>query len=171
LTGTLGQEDGEDLVGSLEPGLDEPRLLWLAASQCGIADNIWVVEAAAIPVQEEQRVKNGVRHRLAAGLIRIGDLEALLDEPCDEVRGGSAVGLVVEHRVPRLVPGVGAGPGVLPGLGLECIEAIDLEGRNTVLLKVLVLVVAEDDDEVCVTGAMVPRVRCSLAAGQDKMRR
>jgi hypothetical protein len=60
---------------------------------------------------------------------------------------------------------------VLPGLGLECIEAIDLEGRNTVLQKVLVLVVAEDDDEVCVTGAMVARVRCSSAAGQDKMRR
>jgi hypothetical protein len=30
--------------------------------------------------------------------------------------GSSAVGLVVEHRVPRLVLGVGAGPGVLPGL-------------------------------------------------------
>jgi Protein of unknown function (DUF1194) len=31
----LGPEDGEDLVGIREPGLDEPRLLRLAAPQCG----------------------------------------------------------------------------------------------------------------------------------------
>src|SRR5262249_23424584 len=29
----LGPEDGEDLVGICEPGLDESRLLWLAATQ------------------------------------------------------------------------------------------------------------------------------------------
>jgi hypothetical protein len=83
-----------------------------------------------------------------AGLICIGDLEALLDEPSDEVFGGFAVGLVAEHRVRRLVPGVGSRPGVLLGPGLEYIEAIDLEGRNAVLPEVLVLVVTEDDDEV-----------------------
>jgi hypothetical protein len=37
---------------------------------------------------------------------------------------------------------------VLPGLGLECIEAVDLKGRHAVLPEVLVLVVAEDDDQV-----------------------
>ena len=35
MTGALGPEDGEDLVGVRQPGLDEPRLLWLAASQFG----------------------------------------------------------------------------------------------------------------------------------------
>jgi hypothetical protein len=35
LTGNLGSEDGEDFVGICEPGLDEPRLLWFAASQFG----------------------------------------------------------------------------------------------------------------------------------------
>ena len=136
-----------------------------------------VVEATAVPVQEEQRVEDGVRHRIVARLVRIGDLEALLDEPRDEMFGGSAVGLVAEHRVRCLVPGVGAGPGVLPGLGLKRLEAVDLEGRHAVLPKIFVLVVAKDDDEVRVEvvellarpahaldqlGAMLPGMRLAL---------
>ena len=46
------------------------------------------------------------------------------------------------------MPGVGAGSGVLPGPGLKRLEAVDLEGWYAVLLKIFVLVVAEDDDEV-----------------------
>src|SRR5262249_58307815 len=91
-----------------------------------------VIEATAVPVQEEERVEDGVWHRIVAGLIRIGDLKAFLDEPRDEMLGGSAVGLVAEHGIRRLVPGVGAEPGVLPGPGLKRLEAVDLEGRHTV---------------------------------------
>src|SRR5712692_6438493 len=43
-----------------------------------------VGEATTVPVQEQQRIEDGVRHRLVAGGVRIGDLEALLDEPRDE---------------------------------------------------------------------------------------
>jgi hypothetical protein len=42
----------------------------------------------------------------------------IFDEPYDEMLGSSAVGLVVEHRVRPFVSGVGAVPGMLPGLGL-----------------------------------------------------
>jgi hypothetical protein len=93
-----------------------------------------------------------VRHRIVAGLVRIGDLEALLDKPRDEILGGSAIGLVAEHRVWRLIPGVGTGPGVLPGSRLERLEAVDLEGRHAVLPKIFVLIVAEDNNEVRVEG-------------------
>jgi hypothetical protein len=51
---------------------------------------------------------------LLAALHWIG---GIFDEPCDEMLDRSAVGLVVEHRVRPFVPGVGAVPGVLPGLG------------------------------------------------------
>src|SRR5215831_8230967 len=100
-----------------------------------------VVEAVAVPVQEQQRVEDGVRHRIVAGLVGIGDFETRLDEPGDEMLGGSAVGLVAEHRVQCLVPGVGAWPGVRPGARLKRLETVDLEGRYAVLPKIFVLVV------------------------------
>src|SRR5262249_30781489 len=107
-----------------------------------------IIEATTVPVQEEQRVENSVWHRIVAGLIRIGDLKALFDEPRDEMLGGSAVGLVAEHCVRRLIPGVVGGSGVLPGPGLKRLEAVDLEGRHAVLPKIFVLVIAKDDNEV-----------------------
>src|SRR5579859_3990518 len=53
----------------------------------------------------------------------------------------------LEHRIRRLAPEVWLSE-MRPRLGLELVVSQDAEGRDHVLSKVLVLVIAPDDDEV-----------------------
>src|SRR5215469_13463079 len=79
-------------------------------------------------------------------LVRVGGIDALLEQPRCQVFAGGAVALEAKPLVIRLTPGV-PGP-VLPRFDLVLAIGQHRKGRDDVLLEILVLVVAEHDYDI-----------------------
>ena len=81
-------------------------------------------------------------------LVGVGGVDPRLEQPRSQVFAGLAVAAQPEGLIGRLVPRVVARPAVLPGLDIPVLIRQHRKGRDDVLLEILVLVVAEHDDDV-----------------------
>ena len=111
-------------------------------------------EALPVPIEIQERVGEGVRHRVVQRLVGIGEVDAALDQPGRDVFRRLAMALQRQRPVARLAPAVRLADPVAavrdgPGLQVEFgVVAEDAERRDDVLLEILVLVVAPDQHEI-----------------------
>src|SRR5204862_571976 len=106
----------------------------------------------AIIVEEQQGIDEGVAQPilLVQGFIGIGHINALLEELAGQVAPLLGTAGVAEHGLCGLSPRVT--PPALEGLARDIVPGQYTEGRNNVLLKVLVLIIAPDQQEVRLEG-------------------
>ena len=96
-----------------------------------------------------------------AGLVQrfmgVGHVYALVNQAGDQGSGGLGVPRITEGLLRRLIPNVAASAAILVGEGLtlELVIRQHAEGRNDILLEVLVLVVAPNQDEVRIKGVQL----------------
>ncbi len=81
-------------------------------------------------------------------LVSVGGVDPRLEQPRSQVFAGLRVAAQPEGLIGRLVPRVVARPAVLPGLDVPVLIGQHGKGRDDVLLEILVLVVAEHNDDV-----------------------
>src|SRR5262245_39582790 len=104
-------------------------------------------KALAIVVEEQERVHERVTERMMQRTIRVREVESFLEESGRQHLRRRSMALVGEHRLLRLLPDV-VPPRVGPRPMLDGLVGQHAEGRDDVLLEVLVLIVAPDHDEV-----------------------
>ena len=124
----------------------------LAAIAVHLEGQHGVRQAGAIIVEEQQGIDEGVAQPilLVQGFIGIGHINALLEQLAGQVAPLLGTAGVAEHSLRGLSPRVT--PPALEGLARDIVPGQYTEGRNNVLLKVLVLIIAPDQEEVRLEG-------------------
>jgi len=105
-----------------------------------------VAKTAAIPIQVQGRIGEGVRNTLAAWLVRVAQVEAVFEQARGEILPGGAVAVEVELGIGGLVPYVRAA--VAPGARVETLPGQHGKCGHAVVAELLVLVVTPDEHEV-----------------------
>jgi len=107
-------------------------------------------ETFPVPVEIEEGVGEGVRHRMVQRLVGVGHVNAALDQTGGEVLGRLAMAVQPQGPIGRLVPAVRlAAVSVMPRLQLEIgVVAQQAIGRDDVLAEILVLIVTPHHHDI-----------------------
>ena len=108
-----------------------------------------IVEACALAVEVQERVRERVGHAVAVqGLVRVRHVDAGLEQLTGQVASGARLAAPREHLVAGLAPDVRALAEPLERLERERVVGEHAERRDDIVLEVLVLIVAPHQDEV-----------------------